>query len=59
MRNIIANNADKPEVQIKAVAQLIEITRSLSDMFDGLPLIIKSAVVDAFPPKSTVTSPKL
>jgi hypothetical protein len=50
LRNIIANNADKPEAQIKAVAQLNEITRSLSDMFDALPLIIKSAVVDEFPP---------
>lgn len=31
----------------------------LSDMFEGLSLIMKSAVVDAFPPKSSSAPPEL
>jgi hypothetical protein len=43
----------------RLVAELNEITRSLSYVFDTLPLIIKSAVVDAFPPKLSAPPRKL
>ena len=59
LQNIIANNADKPEVQIKAVAELNDITVSLTNMFQDLPYITRLGV-DAFfpPPIAAATSPE-
>ena len=47
LRNIIDNNEDNPEAQIKAVAELNETTILISQLFEMLPSIT-SLGVDAF-----------
>lgn len=47
LHNIIYNNADNPEAQIKAVTQLNEITVLIHNLFETLPSITKLGI-DAF-----------
>jgi hypothetical protein len=51
LRNIIAKNEDRPEAQIKAVAELNQITVLLGKFFELLPSIARLGI-DAFPPRS-------
>jgi hypothetical protein len=39
LHNIVANNADKPDVQVNAIARLHEISVSLGGLYDILPII--------------------
>jgi hypothetical protein len=39
LHNIIANNVDKPDVRVKAIARLHEISVSLGGLNDILPII--------------------
>jgi hypothetical protein len=48
LRNIIAKNEDRPEAQIKAVAELNQITVLLGKFFEMLPSITRLGI-DAFP----------
>jgi hypothetical protein len=56
LRNIIANNEDRPEAQIKAVAELSQITILLRKIFEMLPSTTRLGV-DAFPIELTGASP--
>ena len=52
---LIANNKDKPEAQVKAVAEISKITESFINLFQDLPAITRLGV-DAFPPPTTTAT---
>jgi hypothetical protein len=56
LRNIIAKNGDRPEAQIKAVAELNQITLLLRKLFEMLPFTTRLGI-DAFPSPLSPESP--